>query len=177
MQYKSMQAAGQIPATLMPDTPQVQCSVLVNNVLGCVPGVYIAARKDMENSLNQTKTLTLRHENFLHLKRDKLVIISLYNSYFKFKVVWFFLYKFWLNILIIEISSRLLKRFPLYLKAYVSLTSNGKQYINMKQIELSILHIQQYEKHSIYEWIKDMADKQQISKILKCLIVLIIDLY
>ena len=26
MQYKSMQAAGQIPATLMPDTPQVQLS-------------------------------------------------------------------------------------------------------------------------------------------------------
>ena len=29
MQYKSMQAAGQIPATLMPDTPQVHHGVVM----------------------------------------------------------------------------------------------------------------------------------------------------
>ena len=42
MQYKSMQAAGQIPATLMPDTPQVvQMYSTVSSLYACYPAVVV----------------------------------------------------------------------------------------------------------------------------------------
>ena len=56
MQYKSMQAAGQIPATMMPDTPQVQFILVLKcqvkaKLLGCCSCCWIFNNSAGEKNL------------------------------------------------------------------------------------------------------------------------------